>query len=86
MANPNVIILQDPQVGPDPTTMTCPHCHATITTIVENHPSMKTHLFCILICALGCICCGPCVYCVDSCLAKKHTCPNCHQFIGMYDK
>lgn len=52
----NVVYMQaapQQQVGPDPTNMTCPHCNAAIVSRMEQQPSMKTHLFCILLCALG---------------------------------
>ncbi|XP_058805849.1 lipopolysaccharide-induced tumor necrosis factor-alpha factor homolog [Phymastichus coffea] len=79
-------MLPQPQVGPDPVVTTCPHCNTTITSRVEKRTSMKTHLFFILLCALGCCCCAPFVYCTSSCLAKKHTCPTCNYLLGVYDK
>ncbi|XP_058805850.1 lipopolysaccharide-induced tumor necrosis factor-alpha factor homolog [Phymastichus coffea] len=82
---PNVVIMTSPQVGPDPTTMTCPYCQSTITTNMETEASTKTHLFFLLLCLIGCWPCAPCVYCADSCMAKKHYCPNCHKFLGVYD-
>ncbi|OXU32014.1 lipopolysaccharide-induced tumor necrosis factor-alpha factor isoform X2 [Nasonia vitripennis] len=82
---PNVVVMHAPQLGPDPQTMTCPYCAATITTSIETSPSMKTHLMALLLCLFACWPCAPCVYCCDSCLIKKHYCPSCQKFLGAYD-
>lgn len=71
-------------LGPVPTTTSCPHCHATITTTIETEANTKTHLFALLLCVFGCwpCCCIP--YCMDSCQSKKHFCPNCRAYLGTY--
>ncbi|XP_030766101.1 lipopolysaccharide-induced tumor necrosis factor-alpha factor homolog [Sitophilus oryzae] len=80
-----VVVSATPTMyGPNPAHVTCPHCHASVTTSVEKSASTKTHLFAALLCLLGC---WPCVcvpYCMDSCLEKKHTCPSCNAFLGSY--
>ncbi|XP_011705483.1 PREDICTED: lipopolysaccharide-induced tumor necrosis factor-alpha factor homolog [Wasmannia auropunctata] len=63
--------------------MTCPHCHANISTRVEPEANMKTHLMAGLLCLFGCWCCAPCPYCMDSCRAHKHYCPACGSFLGV---
>ncbi|XP_015599907.1 lipopolysaccharide-induced tumor necrosis factor-alpha factor homolog isoform X2 [Cephus cinctus] len=85
MAQPNIIIMQNPNLGPDTQPMTCPHCHANISTRVVQESSTKTHLFALLLCLMGCWPCAPCPYCMDSCLATKHYCPACNAFLGQYD-
>ncbi|XP_057663068.1 lipopolysaccharide-induced tumor necrosis factor-alpha factor homolog [Diorhabda carinulata] len=72
-------------VGPSPTSTTCPSCHAQIVTSVETETTTKTHLFALLLCLFGCwpCCCIP--YCMDSCQAKTHYCPNCRAYIGKYE-
>ncbi|XP_058805852.1 lipopolysaccharide-induced tumor necrosis factor-alpha factor homolog [Phymastichus coffea] len=82
---PPVVIMTGTNVGPEPMTMTCPYCNATITTRMETEPTTKTHLLCLLMCLFCCWPCAPCVYCIDSCQAKKHTCPNCNHFLGVYN-
>ncbi|XP_024881588.1 lipopolysaccharide-induced tumor necrosis factor-alpha factor homolog [Temnothorax curvispinosus] len=62
--------------------MTCPHCHATISTRVDSEANTKTHLIAVLLCLFGCWCCAPCPYCMDSCLVHKHYCPACDAFLG----
>ncbi|KAJ8925139.1 hypothetical protein NQ315_001321 [Exocentrus adspersus] len=72
-------------LGPQPTSATCPSCHAQIVTTVETEATTKTHLFALLLCLFGCYpcCCIP--YCVDSCQSQNHYCPNCRAYLGKYD-
>ncbi|XP_074027498.1 uncharacterized protein isoform X2 [Leptinotarsa decemlineata] len=37
-------------LGPKPTTMVCPSCHAQITSTVQTEATTKTHLFALLLC------------------------------------
>ncbi|XP_030766180.1 lipopolysaccharide-induced tumor necrosis factor-alpha factor homolog [Sitophilus oryzae] len=80
-----VIVTTAPRpLGPNPAHTTCPYCHADIITSVETEASTKTHLFALLLCLFVC---WPCVclpYCMDSCLDKKHYCPNCKAYLGTY--
>ncbi|XP_034941572.1 lipopolysaccharide-induced tumor necrosis factor-alpha factor homolog [Chelonus insularis] len=84
---PGVVFVQQTAstFGPDPMRMTCPHCQASISTRVDTEPNTKTHLFALLLCILGCWPCAPCPYCMDTCLAKKHYCPACKQYLGQYE-
>ncbi|KAF7267722.1 hypothetical protein GWI33_019080 [Rhynchophorus ferrugineus] len=70
--------------GPEPIGVTCPYCHAAITTTVETEPNTKTHLSALLLFVCGCwlCCCIP--YCMDSCQSKKHFCPNCKAYLAEY--
>ncbi|KAJ8970699.1 hypothetical protein NQ317_000597 [Molorchus minor] len=72
-------------LGPNPQAVTCPSCHAQITTNVQLENSTKTHLIAIVLCLI----CLPCVMipycCTDSCKSKNHYCPNCQAYIGRYD-
>ncbi|XP_018566760.1 lipopolysaccharide-induced tumor necrosis factor-alpha factor homolog [Anoplophora glabripennis] len=82
---PQVIITQPTVLvlGPQPSRITCPSCHAQVTTNVVLENSTKTHLFAVLLCL---ICC-PCVfipYCTDSCKSKNHYCPNCQAYLGSF--
>ncbi|XP_065093561.1 lipopolysaccharide-induced tumor necrosis factor-alpha factor homolog [Ochlerotatus camptorhynchus] len=80
------VIVTSPQVGPDPTTMTCPSCRATMVTRLEYETTTKTHICAALLCLFIC---WPCVcipYCSTSCRDANHYCPNCGSFIGTYRK
>ncbi|CAB3258140.1 unnamed protein product [Arctia plantaginis] len=72
------------QMGPKPASLSCPSCHAQITTRVERKTTTKTHLFALLLCFLGCWCCVCVPYCMDSCQNADHYCPSCNAYIGSY--
>ncbi|KAE8752659.1 hypothetical protein FOCC_FOCC000781 [Frankliniella occidentalis] len=85
-APPMVTVITAAAVGPEPTRLTCPHCHSQVTTNVEHSSNSRTHLFALLlclICPLGC-CFIP--YCTNSCMAAAHSCPVCHQHLGTYER
>lgn len=72
-------------VGSQSTRTTCPNCHAEIDTTVTSSPSMLAYISGAVLALLGCwmgCCLIPC--CVDSCLDKEHTCPNCKSVVGTY--
>ncbi|XP_044767163.1 lipopolysaccharide-induced tumor necrosis factor-alpha factor homolog [Coccinella septempunctata] len=70
-------------IGPNPTHMICPHCHAEIITTTKSRPSAMAYitgaLICILGCPLGC-CLIPC--CLKKCRDIHHNCPNCDAYLG----
>ncbi|KAJ8956990.1 hypothetical protein NQ318_012155 [Aromia moschata] len=72
-------------LGPQPTPVTCPSCHAQIVTEVQTEATTKTHLFALLLCLFGCYpcCCIP--YCMDSCQGQNHYCPNCRAYLGKFE-
>ncbi|XP_018566761.1 lipopolysaccharide-induced tumor necrosis factor-alpha factor homolog [Anoplophora glabripennis] len=75
--------LTVPLLGPERSRITCPSCHAQVTTDVVLENNTNTHLFAVLLCLI----CFPCVfipYCTDSCKSKNHYCPNCHAYIGTF--
>ncbi|EAA15026.4 lipopolysaccharide-induced tumor necrosis factor-alpha factor homolog [Anopheles arabiensis] len=77
------IIVTNPQVGPDPMTITCPTCHATVRTKVKHESTTSTHACALLLW----IVCWPCLclpYCCNSCRDANHYCPRCNTFIGSY--
>jgi len=84
---PTVVITHGiPPLGPQPTQITCPSCHATVLTNVRYEPNTKTHILALILC---CFICWPCVclpYCMDSCQSGNHYCPNCNAFLGAYNK
>ncbi|XP_037086489.1 LITAF domain-containing protein-like [Pollicipes pollicipes] len=71
--------------GPNPTHMICPHCHAEIESSVKTSPSTMAWISGGLIALFGCwmgCCLIPC--CIDDCMDKEHSCPNCKAFLGKY--
>lgn len=45
------VIVQ--QMGPVPTSMVCKSCNIQIVTRVEMNPTIRTHLFAIMLCVIG---------------------------------
>ncbi|CAH2063516.1 unnamed protein product, partial [Iphiclides podalirius] len=90
--NPPVVTAQPVQVGvvvinqmgPSPASAICKSCNNQITTTVKRKPSMKTHLFAVLLCGFGCLPCVFIPYCVESCNNLEHYCPNCNSYVGSY--
>ncbi|KAG5675421.1 hypothetical protein PVAND_005327 [Polypedilum vanderplanki] len=86
MQQPTVIIQHsNVAVGPNSTRLTCPSCHAVISTRVERKSSAKTYIVAVLLCVFLC---WPCVcvpFCTNSCRNANHYCPNCKAFLGTYN-
>ncbi|XP_047535527.1 lipopolysaccharide-induced tumor necrosis factor-alpha factor homolog [Vanessa atalanta] len=71
-------------MSPNPSPYVCRSCNQQIITRVERTPSLRTHLFALMLCILGC---WPCVclpYCVDTCNNAEHYCTNCNAYVGSY--
>ncbi|KAJ2954408.1 hypothetical protein O0L34_g2672 [Tuta absoluta] len=83
-AGPPIVTTVVP-VGPHPTHMICPSCHAEIDTTTKTKPSTNAYLCGGLICLLGgwlgC-CLIPC--CLNSCIEVHHSCPYCSAYLGRY--
>jgi len=54
-AQPPVVVqaASTEQLGPNPQTMTCPHCQTSITTRIEANPSTLTWLLGLGLCFFG---------------------------------
>nr|CAD7602361.1 unnamed protein product [Timema genevievae] len=72
-------------VGPQPTHMICPYCHAEIDTAMKTEPGLIAYISGVVIALLGCWC-GCCLIpcCIDECMDVHHTCPNCKAYMGRY--
>ncbi|XP_044269331.1 LITAF domain-containing protein [Tribolium castaneum] len=84
MKGPPILTTVVP-VGPEPTHMICPHCHAEIDTTTYTRPGNIAYIAATLICLMGCAfgcCLIPC--CIDNCMDVHHTCPNCKAYLGKY--
>ncbi|XP_025086072.1 cell death-inducing p53-target protein 1 homolog [Pomacea canaliculata] len=73
--------------GEGPIMVTCPHCHATVTTSTHYTVGTFAWLICVIILLLG-FWLGCCLipFCVDSCKDVIHTCPNCQQQLGKFNR
>ena len=74
--------LPEPYWTHSPQPVTCPHCHATMTSTVHYEAGTATWLSCVGICALGggmgCCLIPFCVKPFKDCL---HYCANCETFL-----
>jgi len=72
-------------VGSTSTHLTCPNCNAVIDTTVSSSPSIWAWVSGAALFLMGCwagCCFLPC--CIDGCMDKEHSCPNCKAHIAMY--
>ncbi|XP_055686903.1 lipopolysaccharide-induced tumor necrosis factor-alpha factor homolog [Lutzomyia longipalpis] len=83
---PQVIhtIVNNPPVGPDPSTIVCPSCRQQVITRLDYETTTKTHIMAAILCAFVCWPCAWIPYVMDSCKNANHYCPSCGAFIGTY--
>ncbi|XP_044732931.1 LITAF domain-containing protein [Chrysoperla carnea] len=84
VAGPQILTTVVP-VGPQPTHMICPHCHAEVDTTTRTEPGVIAYISSVVIALLGCwlgCCLIPC--CIDECMDVHHTCPNCKAYLGRF--
>ncbi|XP_073997774.1 lipopolysaccharide-induced tumor necrosis factor-alpha factor homolog [Rhodnius prolixus] len=69
--------------GRYPQRMVCPFCQKVISTRLERSITTKTHIIALCMCiTIPCVPCLP--YCIDSCKAVDHYCPECGNYLGTY--
>ncbi|XP_064644660.1 LITAF domain-containing protein-like [Lineus longissimus] len=70
-----------------PVTRTCQHCQAHVTSAVSYTNGMMVWVICGVLAFVG-LWIGCCLipFCLNSCKNVVHTCPNCHQIMGIYDR
>ncbi|CAH4015210.1 unnamed protein product [Pieris brassicae] len=71
-------------LGPETSTITCPHCGSTVKTRVRYTTTARTHIAAALCGFICCCCCIP--YCSSSAKNTDHFCPNCLKYLGTYEK
>ncbi|XP_042233048.1 lipopolysaccharide-induced tumor necrosis factor-alpha factor-like isoform X1 [Homarus americanus] len=84
---PTAVVTTVVPLGSQSTHMICPHCHADVDTATKLSPSMVAWLSGFIICILGGVmgcCLVPC--CINDCMNVEHSCPNCHAFLGKYNR
>ncbi|XP_026750314.2 lipopolysaccharide-induced tumor necrosis factor-alpha factor homolog [Galleria mellonella] len=72
-------------MGNKPSRIICRMCNQEMVTRIETNASLKTHLFALLLCGLGCWCCVCIPYFIDSCKKTNHYCTTCGAYIGFYN-
>lgn len=74
-------------LGPHSAHMTCPQCHAEISTHTETEAGTRAYvasgILVLFGCWLGC-CLIPC--CMADCMDVNHTCPSCRAYLGRYKR
>ncbi|KAI8374642.1 LITAF-like zinc ribbon domain-containing protein [Radiomyces spectabilis] len=73
-------------LGEMPQLLVCPHCGTQVQTDTQHVAGDQTHLIACVLC-----CCAPvglCFlpYCLGSCQDVQHTCPSCHNDIGLFTR
>ena len=70
-----------------PTHLVCPACSNSIMTKVQRRPGLKSILMCCLssiFTSCLCLCWVPC--CHNRCTDALHTCPDCAEEIGIWER
>ncbi|XP_062581068.1 LITAF domain-containing protein-like [Saccostrea cucullata] len=67
--------------------MQCPYCRANITTSTSYETGTLTWIICGVLILFG-LWLGCCLipFCIDGCKDVIHTCPNCNQVVGKYNR
>merc|ERR1719370_272827 len=77
-----VIIVNQPNNGPNPIDMVCPHCQSQIRTATDSEPGPLAWIFAGVLCVVGLWPCACIPCCIDSLNAVTHKCPSCKKFLG----
>ncbi|XP_065891087.1 lipopolysaccharide-induced tumor necrosis factor-alpha factor homolog [Dysidea avara] len=90
----NVVLINQPQArtvhmvytrfGESSTPFRCRYCHTQQVSDVSHEMSSMGWLLCLILCVLGLwpFCLIP--FCIDGFQNVIHTCPNCHNQVGVY--
>jgi hypothetical protein len=70
---PQPVIVNAVTYGPEPMTVTCFHCRATVTTTTTESPN-----------AMCCFLFGCWALCCPGCQDVEHRCPNCNVILGTF--
>lgn len=79
-----VIIVNQPNYGPNPIDMVCPHCQSQIRTATDSEPGPLAWILAGVLCVVGLWPCACIPCCIDSLNAVTHKCPSCKKFLGRY--
>ncbi|XP_048762276.1 cell death-inducing p53-target protein 1-like isoform X5 [Ostrea edulis] len=85
VAQPALTMVQ--QFRETPVHTKCPHCQAEIVTATSYETGTFAWIICLVLCLVGCdLGCCLIPFCVDGCKDVTHTCPNCRQVVGKYNR
>ncbi|XP_022313117.2 lipopolysaccharide-induced tumor necrosis factor-alpha factor homolog isoform X2 [Crassostrea virginica] len=84
VAQPAMAVVQ--QFRETPVHTKCPHCQAEIVTATSYETGTFAWIICLVLCFVGCWPCCLIPFCVDGCKDVIHSCANCHQTIGRYNR
>ncbi|XP_052753855.1 lipopolysaccharide-induced tumor necrosis factor-alpha factor homolog isoform X2 [Galleria mellonella] len=71
-------------LGPENSITVCQFCQASIKTSIKYTVTARTHIAAALCGLICCCCCIP--YLSESAKNADHYCPNCHKYLGTYEK
>ncbi|KAG0357048.1 LITAF-like zinc ribbon domain-containing protein [Gamsiella multidivaricata] len=71
-----------------PGVVVCQHCHHLVLTEITPENGSCTYLGILGLLIAGITTCGCCLLplCITSCKDMMHSCPNCHEDIGLYSR
>ncbi|XP_056006831.1 LITAF domain-containing protein-like [Ostrea edulis] len=87
-----VVFQQQPMVTVQlfreaPVRTRCPHCGSDVITSTMFETGTVTWLACAITAFVGCwLGCCLIPFCVDGCKDVVHSCPNCQQVVGRYNR
>ncbi|XP_056019494.1 cell death-inducing p53-target protein 1 homolog isoform X4 [Ostrea edulis] len=84
VAQPALTMVQ--QFRETPVHTKCPHCQAEIVTATSYETGTFAWIICLVLCLVGCWPCCLIPFCVDGCKDVIHSCPNCHQTMGRFNR
>jgi len=79
-----VVVVNQPNFGPRPVDMMCPHCQCQIRTTTESEPGVMAWILAGVLCVVGLWPCACIPCCIDTLNSVTHKCPNCKHFLGRY--
>ncbi|KAG0002039.1 hypothetical protein BGZ79_003706 [Entomortierella chlamydospora] len=91
MASP-LILMKPPcrieDLKSKPGVVVCQHCHYLVLTETTPESGSCTYLGILGLLLAGVTSCGCCLLplCITSCKDVMHSCPNCHEDIGLYSR
>ncbi|XP_061181805.1 cell death-inducing p53-target protein 1-like isoform X1 [Saccostrea echinata] len=85
VAQPALTMVQ--QFRETPVHTRCPHCQAEVVTATSYETGTFAWIICLVLCLVGCdLGCCFIPFCVDGCKDVTHSCPNCRQVVGRYNR
>jgi len=81
------VLVDNGKFGPFQKAMKCYHCGQQVMTVTKRKAGTLTWALCSLLCLVGCFC-GCCLipFCSNPANDIVHSCPNCKNFLGAYER